>query len=42
MKELTKETRGGQVDHDFYPDRNLGPNVGKDNTKDFTKHYSIL
>ena len=39
---LTKETRGGQVDHDFYPDRNLGPNVGKDNTKDFTKHYSIL
>lgn len=39
---LTKEVRGGEVDHDFYPDRNLGPNVGKDNTKDFTKHYSIL
>ena len=39
---LTKEVRGGDVDHDFYPDRNLGPNVGKDNTKEFTKHYSIL
>lgn len=39
---LTKEVRGGETDHDFYPDRNLGPNVGKDNQKEFTKHYSIL
>ena len=41
---IDQETRraDGDVDHDFYPDRNLGPNVGKDYQKDFTKHYSIL
>lgn len=37
-----EETRGQDPDHDFYPDRNLGPNTHKDDQKDFTKHYSIM
>lgn len=37
------DQRGGaDSDHEFYPDTELGPNVGKDNQDDFTRHYSIL
>lgn len=37
------DQRGGaDSDHEFYPDTELGPNVGKDDKDDFTRHYSIL
>ena len=37
------DQRGGaDSDHEFYPDTELGPNVGKDDQDDFTRHYSIL